>query len=293
MPPSRRPDQAEGLRRLLGSRALRAIVVAAGHRGVGKTTLVVNLATALAATGREILLLDENAGPGGVGAALGLKVRYELLHVLEGDRLLNEVILQGPPGLRVLPAARGVRALANATPVRQARALASCPELARPVDLVLVDAADAQARRQLPYGLPVDETVLLTTPGPEAVVETYALIKQLAQRTGVRRARLIINRARGEAQARAISTNVQAVARHHLNVEVDCLGVVPEDVALRQAGRLCKPVLETEPEGRAAGTLRQLAARLCTESGARCEPDGLGEFLQRWLQLPRLAPAHA
>lgn len=291
MPRDRQPDQAEGLRRLLGSRGLRAVVVTSAHSGAGKTTLAVNLAVALAGAACEVLVFDENAGAGNAGGALGLRVRYELLHVLRGERTLDEVILQGPPGVRVLPAARGVQALVHADPREQARCLASCGHLARPVDVVLIDTADARTSRMLPYGFAVHEAVLVMSRGPAAVMDAYGLIKRLAQRFGAHRFRVVVNRARDEGEAREICANVEAVARRYLGVELDYLGAVPEDAALRQAARLRRSVLEARPEAPATRSVRQLAIRLGAGGGAPTQPGGLGGFMERLLGAARTTPA--
>ena len=98
-------DQAAGLRRLLGSAPLRAVVIA----GSGATTLSVNLATALGAAGMDVLVVDENANHGNVADHLGISTRYELIHALNGDRPLRDIICEAAAGVCVLPAARGAR----------------------------------------------------------------------------------------------------------------------------------------------------------------------------------------
>src|SRR5437016_3275005 len=91
--------------------ALRVVTLMSGNANVGKSTAAINLASALARCGRDVLLIDENAGAGNVGAALDLKARFELADVINGDVALEQALLHAPHGLRVLPAARGAQAM--------------------------------------------------------------------------------------------------------------------------------------------------------------------------------------
>jgi len=142
--PSRRHDQAEGLRRILDRCALRVVSVSAS--GSGRNGAIVNLAGALAELGRDVLILDESSAGQGITAALGLKARFDLEDVISRKRDLDEVIIRGPAGIMVLPLARGARSLARLPVTEQQWLVQHCGRLGIPVDTLLVDAAQGSAR---------------------------------------------------------------------------------------------------------------------------------------------------
>ena len=75
-------DQAEGLRRLLAQDSLHIITVVSGSVGAGKTSTVINLAAALAHNGKDVLVIDENAGANNLAGTLGLSAHRDLLDVI-------------------------------------------------------------------------------------------------------------------------------------------------------------------------------------------------------------------
>lgn len=172
------PDQAEGLRRLLARKELRVLSVNAG--GSGNSAAIVNLAAALAELGRDVLILDENPTEQGVSAALGLKPRYDLEHVIRRERDLDDVILRGPAGLLVLPLARGARALAQLPASEQLRLVERCGGLGISVDTLLVDPAPGSASALLGAGSAAQEVIVLAGGGAAAITAAYALLKRLS-----------------------------------------------------------------------------------------------------------------
>ncbi len=131
-------DQAEGLRRLLVQDFLPVITVASGSTGAGRTTTVINLAAAMAGNGKNVLVIDENAGANNVSAMLGISAHRDLLDVIRRDKALDEVIISRPGGLFILPAGRGMRVLgklsAGDTSSFDRQFCASCPTGGRSVD---------------------------------------------------------------------------------------------------------------------------------------------------------------
>ncbi|MES9885684.1 MAG: AAA family ATPase, partial [Candidatus Sedimenticola sp. 6PFRAG1] len=106
-------DQAAGLRRMVKPEPVRVIAVTGGKGGVGKTNISVNLAVAWAELGRKVMLLDADLGLANIDVVLGLHPEYDLSHVLRGERTLDEVVLEGPSGIQVVPASSGVQEMAE------------------------------------------------------------------------------------------------------------------------------------------------------------------------------------
>ncbi len=266
-----RPDDARdplpGLpRRLPGP--VQVIAVSGGKGGVGKTSVAVNLATALGHGGREVLLLDGDLGLANVDVLLGLAPRYTLAHVLSGERSLSEVIVRAPCGVQVAPAASGVARLANLSPAEHAGLLQSFSSLGQRLDTLVIDTA-------------ADE--------PTSLTDAYALIKVLSREHGVRRFRVLANMTRDARQGASVFARLERVASRYLDVVLDYAGEVPEDPCMARAVRLQRPVLEAFPDSPAARAFRNLARLAATWSVPEGPRGHLEFFVERLVRGP--APA--
>jgi len=230
-------DQAMGMRRLFEKRSLATLSIAGT---TGTTPVTLELAAALADLGRRVLILDRTHGEAALG--LGLKARYELAHVLAGSKRLDDVVLSGPHGITVLPAARALDAM-DAGDVDGQRALARFldSDPAR-FDICLVNGlapapggADPAAR----------DVLFVTAPTSASITEAYAQIKALARRQAGHRFRIVVNHARSEATARSIYTSLAETARRFLAAQLDYGGYLPGE-----------PALPAAPNGRTGATRR-------------------------------------
>jgi flagellar biosynthesis protein FlhG len=286
-------DQAEGLRRLGVGDAVRIIAVAGGGTGVGKTSAVVNLAMALARNGKHILVLDENPRHNNVNANLGLKARYDLLHVINRDKTLEQVILPGPEGISVLTAMRGVHSIAKLNHDDQEWLIKCFGELPKAVDVVLVDTATGSASHVLSLGLAAQQVLLVLSGAAASITDAYALIKTMSREYAKRHFLVLVNKVGSEHEAHAIFDNISQVARRHLSVSLDFMGGIPTDEKLRRSTQLCRPVVEAFPASVSAIGFRQLAENVlrfpcsCDYSG------GVENFMQRLIRTSRLGMANS
>lgn len=253
-------DQAEGLRRLFGQRVARVASVIGCRPRVGRTTFVVNFAVALAHNGRAVVVVDENRGMGNVADLLGMRPRFDLAHALREDRPLADVLVPGPAGITMLPAAQGLRLLEEPARLSGA-ALAGLARLLQAADVVLVDRAPgADAHFNLPVAAP-RETIIAAAAGTEAITDTYARIKELARRDTQGHVSIAVCRARRETAALLAIRNLSEVAALHLGLRLESLGVLSHDPLFAQAARAGKALPEVFRRSRAAAQLESIAAR--------------------------------
>lgn len=247
-------DQAEGLRRLLLENRTRLVSVLGGKQRVGKTSVTVNLAAALARSGKDVLVLDENDMPNNVADNLRLHGRYDLLDVVQGRCTLREARL-GRTGLAVLPAARAREALSGLGETEQLRLANVLEELSRGADVVLVDALPA-VRAALPEGATLLLVMDATTSG---ITESYALIKRLVMQYGRLRFEVLVNKVDDQRAAQKVFGNMAVLARRDLSTRLEYAGHIPRDDKLHAVARLGKPVLEAFPNAVSAPAFLRLA----------------------------------
>lgn len=271
-------DQAQGLRSLRLVRAdgrvdagprrrpnLRSIAVVSGKGGVGKSTLVTNLAIAMTRRGRKVLLVDGDLALANVDILLGLIPQVHLGDVVFGAATAREAIIETPYGVRLLPAASGVEELANLDDYRREALLCQLSEVESDNDLLLLDTGSGIGRQTLHLALAADEVIIVTTPEPTAFSDAYATLKVLHHNGAGQSAWIVVNEAATLTEARDVARRIQAVARRFLDFEPRYLGCVYTDSAVVQSVRRQEPLLELYPHAPAAGCIETLAAALLQE----------------------------
>ncbi len=255
-------DQAAGLRRLFGTGQLQVVTFTAGSEGLGRSLAVANIAAVLARLGKEVLVLDENSGSDNVAAAFGLAGRFDLLHVLNGERYLGDVLIEPLDGLHILPAATAIRRLGALSRSQQQAFTGAMEQLAKPVDIILVDASTRHPAGFSPLGLASHETVVVLSASSASITESYSLIKKVSQSFARRHFRILINKVRQRADARSIFENIAELTRQRGIARLDFAGAIPFDESLRQSATLCRPLISLAPTSPAAQAFRELAADL-------------------------------
>ena len=284
-------DQAAGLRRLLGQTGFQVITVMSGQQGAGKTAATVNLAVALARSGRDVLIIDQDRHGRGACAALGLTPRFDVSDVLEGRCTLESLILNGPDNVQVLPIGGGFNRLGRLSERDQEWLAQSFNSLQCGVDVVLVDMEEATDPDALPLGLAASEIMVVLPPGNAAITQGYTLVKRLVHNFGKRRFRLLLNRMTSPEEAQAVAHNFAYTAERYLGVSIDYLGYIPMDERLTRAGDMRTSVVEAFPVAQSTSQFRKLADGLLRWP----QPSSLGSvggFMQRVIQGGRLVEAY-
>jgi flagellar biosynthesis protein FlhG len=254
-------DQADGLRRLQQARGPKVLAVTGGKGGVGKTSVSVNLALAMAQMGKSTLLLDADLGLANVDVLLGLYPEANLSHVLSGQVDLADIIIEGPGGLKILPAASGVSDLAALSPQAQSGLISAFSSLPFSLDLMVIDTAAGIDSSVMLFCQAAHEVVVVVCDEPASITDAYALIKVLSRERGVRRFQVLANRVRDQQQGRMLYHKLLAVCDKFLDVSLSYFGAVPEDGSAVRASRQQRALVDAFPSSPAARALQELARR--------------------------------
>ncbi len=279
-------DQAEGLRRLRARKPVKVIAIASGKGGVGKTNVAVNLAVALARKGAKPLLFDADLGLGNVDVLLGLSPRYNLSHVLSGEKSMDEVLITGPQNIRILPAASGVAKMANLDPQSQANLIQGIGGLSLDIDYLLIDLPAGIAGDVLTFSQAAQEVIVVLSNEPASITDAYALIKVLSRHHDVRRFKVLPNMVRDQREGVALFQRIAKVADEYLDVTLEQIGCIPMDTALRSAVRSQKAVVELYPESLVAQALQELADTVGRCPHTHNASGHMAFFIERLLMQP-------
>jgi len=237
----------------------RIIAVTSGKGGVGKSNLTVNLALAFLAEGKKVLVIDADLGMANVDVLLGTSSKYNLLHLLDEDVVLDDVILKGPYGLRYISGGSGMEQAGDFTPDERTlleEKLTGCGEMA---DIILIDTGAGIGRNVLDFILAADEVLLVTTPEPTAMTDAYAVMKAYSMYAAKPNMRLVVNRVYDEAEGLEVAEKLRKTAERFLHMKIDSLGAIYEDRNVIQAVRQQKPILEAYPDSLAAKCIKAIA----------------------------------
>lgn len=257
---ARRPIRATGAVNS-ALRPVQVIAVASGKGGVGKTNVSVNLSVALAQGGREVMLMDADLGLANVDVLLGLQPRYNLSQVLLGRMGLEDILVDGPAGITIVPAASGIARMADLAPAEHVGIIRAFSELDRPVDILVVDTAAGLHESVISFCRAVQEVLVVVCDEPASITDAYALIKVLSRDYGVSRIRVLANMVRRADEGRLLFHKLAAVCDRFLDVTLDYMGAVPHDEYLRKAVQRQKAVTALYPSSPAGRAFKELARK--------------------------------
>ena len=261
-------DQAQSLRRLAAQRRLRqtpapplrTLAVTSGKGGVGKTNIVVNLALAMAKLGRKVLVIDADLGLANVDVVLGLNPAYTIGDVIQGDKTIEEVLVEGPGGIQILPAASGVAELSNLSSDEKLLILQEFDTFNTLADVVIIDTAAGISDTVLYFNMAAQDRLVVATGEPTSLTDAYALIKVLYTQHQERRFKLVVNNVKDEAEAKSVFRKLSMAADHFLGgLSIDYLGFIPSDPAVSRSVIQQRALLEAFPASAAARGVEALA----------------------------------
>jgi len=264
---------------------VRVIAVTGGKGGVGKTNVSVNLAVSLAEMGKRTLLMDADLGLANVDVLLGLSPKFTLADLVAGRCQLEDVLLEGPEGLMVVPASSGFRHMAELTPAEHVGLVHVFSELQRALDFMVVDTAAGISDSVLTFCQAAQDTVVVVCDEPASITDAYALIKVLARERGLDRVHVIANMVRDPNEGRKLYEKLARVCERFLgDVALHYLGAVPQDDWLRRAVQRQQPVVKAypgSPSARAITDIARTTARWQPPVGAR---GNVEFFVERLIQ---------
>ncbi len=256
------PNAQPADKRASTEKPVRVIAVTSGKGGVGKTNVSVNLGVALSQHGKRVLLMDADMGLANVDIMLGLSPKYNLSHVLDGEKALRDVLLKGPAGMKIIPAASGVKRMAELSALENAGIVHAFSELSDELDVLIVDTAAGIASSVATFCQAAQEVIVVVCDEPASLTDAYALIKVLSRDYRLSRFRILANMAQSEQHGRKLFLKLATVTEKFLNIQLEYLGTVPYDPALKQAVQKQVPVTLFKPDSPSAQAFTRIAQQV-------------------------------
>ncbi len=282
-------NQASGLRNMQRNHRIKVVAVTGGKGGVGKSNVTLNVGMSLAAQGKRVLILDADLGLANIDVMLGLRVHKNLSHVLSGQCSLDEIIVEGPNGLMIIPATSGTQSMVELSASEHAGLIRAFSELKTPIDILLVDTAAGISDMVMSFARAAQDVMVVVCDEPTSITDAYALIKLLSREYGVFRFRIVANMVRSLREGQDLFTKLTRVTDRFLDASLELVACVPYDNNVRQAVKKQKVVVDAFPKSPASLAFRALANKVATWPIPNQPGGHLEFFIENLLQPKKVA----
>ncbi|MBI3657241.1 MAG: MinD/ParA family protein [Acidobacteria bacterium] len=240
----------------------RMLAVTSGKGGVGKTSVATNLAIMLASLEQRVIVLDADAGLANIDVMLGLTPKYHVGHLLNGLKSLAEIMIEGPEGIRIIPASSGNQKLTELTGEQRDHILESVRRLRDEADYILVDTAAGLSDNVVHFLSAAHEVVVVCEPEPTAIVDAYAVIKVVHAMDAQKPIGILVNSVESGDEALRVYDQLDRVAMRFIQRTVDLLGYIYRDPAVPLSVRSQTAVVMGYPDAPASRCFRRLAENM-------------------------------
>ncbi|MBA6326982.1 MinD/ParA family protein [Colwellia sp. MB02u-6] len=255
-------DQASGLRKMQNPQYIKVIAVSGGKGGVGKTNVSLNTAISLAKLGKRVLVLDADLGLANVDVMLGLRVKRNLSHVLSGECELDDIIIQGPAGINIIPATSGTQSMVDLTPAEHAGLIRAFSDMKTKFDILIVDTAAGISDMVLSFCRASQDVLLVVCDEPTSITDCYALMKLLSRDHGLFKFKVLANMVRTPNEGKNLFAKLAKVTDRFLDVTLELVAVIPYDENIRKSVRKQQAIVEAYPNSPASIGLKALAKNI-------------------------------
>jgi flagellar biosynthesis protein FlhG len=255
-------DQASGLRKMQNPQPIKVIAVSGGKGGVGKTNVSLNTAISLAKLGKRVLVLDADLGLANVDVMLGLRVKRNLSHVLSGECELDDIIIQGPAGINIIPATSGTQSMVDLTPAEHAGLIRAFSDMKTKFDILIVDTAAGISDMVLSFCRASQDVLLVVCDEPTSITDCYALMKLLSRDHGLFKFKVLANMVRSPNEGKNLFAKLAKVTDRFLDVTLELVAVIPYDDNIRKSVRKQQAIVEAYPNSPASIGLKALAKNI-------------------------------
>ncbi len=285
-------DQAEQLRNIVKRQNqinvpnAKVLTITSGKGGVGKSNTAVNLAIWFRKRGKRVIILDADFGLANVEVMFGTVPTYSLKDVIFGRRQVSEIITKGPMDIGFISGGSGIVALNNLEREQVSDLITSLSVLNEMTDILIIDTGAGVGANVMDFVLASPEVILVTTPEPSSLTDSYSLIKALYKHpgfvSGTTNIHLLANKVSSKEEADALYEKLNSIVKRFLEGELSYLGMVPQDAALEKAVRAQQIISLTAPSARASRSYETIVDQLLDEETGIQYKWGIAQFFQRF-----------
>ena len=260
-------DQAESLRHLVNndinnnSKKAKIITITSGKGGVGKSNFVVNLAISLQKQGQKVMIFDADIGMGNDDVLMGIYPRYNVLDLIKGNMSIENVLVNGPEGVMLLPGGSGLNNIEDISQYDREKFLKKIEDI-EGFDYIFIDTGAGISRSVLAFISCSDNVIIVTTPEPTSLTDAYSLLKAVKHFKIKKETNIVVNKTLDKHEGEETFLKFQNAVDRFLKSETKYLGCIDEDRKLVMAVREQKPVVISYPNSNAARCIKDISKKI-------------------------------
>jgi flagellar biosynthesis protein FlhG len=239
----------------------KTIAITSGKGGVGKTNIAANLALAMSIQKAKVGIIDADLGLANIDVILRLKPKYNLEHVVSGEKKISEIFVKGPAGLTIIPASPGRIPMASLSEFDRSMLIRELIRSANNFDFTFIDTAAGISNNVVDFAVSAQQIIVVTTPEPTAITDAYAMIKVISQRKDADLS-IIVNMAQSPEQAMEVGERIILAGKKFINAKANFLGYILMDKAVSDSVSSQEPLIFKYPEAIATKCINSLANRI-------------------------------
>lgn len=283
-------DQAEQLRNIIKANSLpqsrplaRIIAVTSGKGGVGKSNTSINLAIQFRKMGKRVIILDADFGLANIEVMFGAVPKYNLFDLIYQGKNIQEIITWGPMEVGFISGGSGIAGMANLSREYLTYIVQNLAQLDNIADIIIVDTGAGISDAVLEFLVASGEILLVTTPEPTSITDSYSLLKALNRHprflAEMSPVKMIANRVEKEGEGKALYDKLNTVVSRYLKLPMSYLGEVPQDTKLTRAVMQQAPVSIKEPDAKSSLAYERIAKTLMNiETDSQVRKRGMAAF---------------
>jgi MinD-like ATPase involved in chromosome partitioning or flagellar assembly len=260
------------------TRPTRVIAISSGKGGVGKTSISTNLGIALAKLGAKVCILDADTGLANINILLNLRPEFTIEHLLNGEKSIDEIMLTGPNGIKIVPAASGISECAELNQAQHQVLSQALSQLESRFDYLLIDTAAGIGETVLEFLASAQYCVLVISPEPTSLTDAFALMRVMKRKNLKQPIYTIVNRAPSPQKANEVFRRFSAAAKKYLQTRIGFMGSVAEDPMVSSAVCLQTPLIIAQPQSPASQCIQTLATRIDNKLVASKKPHHFSKY---------------
>jgi len=258
----------------------RVIAITSGKGGVGKTSIVANLGYAFTKLGKKVLILDADLGLGNLDVLLGLAPKYNLSHVIMEEKTIEDILIEGPGKMKILPASSGIQELTSLTRQQKINILTQLDRLIDTVDILFIDTAAGISPNVMDFNATAQEIVVVVSPEPTSITDAYAQMKVLSLKYSEKVCKLLVNMTTRPEEGREVFRQLHLVTDRFLDIHIEYLGCILNDEKVTRGVKSQKIVSELFPDTQASKCFKDLARKISAMPPENLPKGGSNLFLR-------------
>jgi len=223
------------------------ISVTSGKGGVGKTNIVANMGISFSKKGKKVLILDADLGLGNLDILLGLAPKYNLSHVISGDKKLSEILIDFDSHMSILPASSGIDEFSQLSERQQSHIIKELNSVLENFDILIIDTGAGISSAVMYFNTLAEEVIIVVSPEPTSITDAYALMKVLSIKYSASKFKLLINQAKDAKEAKTVFMQLRLVTDRFINISLDYLGHIQYDSNISTSVKNQKAVVNMFP----------------------------------------------